>query len=790
MANYVKSILRPGSKIFLVGEAPGAEEDMMGQPFVGKAGKLLNQLLDQAGINRAEVSIANVARQRPPGNKIGFFFEDVRCTIPKPIMKQWLEELKEEIVQRKPNIVVAMGATAMWALTGEKGIAAERGYIRKSSLVPGQKMLTTYHPQKVGYEWNLAFEVILDLRKAKRESNSPEILPDSRVLHAYPSTSEFMEYLRYLLFEHKEPVAVDIETTDNCHIDIIGLADSAHHAMSFEFIQNRKPRLSATKEFEVWNTLDKVLRKRTLIFQNGMYDAAVLLHHNSIYTSGYKHDTMIAAHCCWPESKRSLAFLSSVCLNVPKWKHTSTSAPAMYNCADAANTFGVWTCLEHEMDLLGVRHTYDFEMLQIWPAMFLQLQGLLVDKEKQSELINSIKQRLVELDSEIKSAVGKEVNLNSPKQLQTLLYIDMKLPIQYKRRKSRHDDRKMTADNQALKLLARQTQNPLLDKIMESKKLTKLLSFVEVETCPEGRVYTSYNITGATMLRSSKGKVVDDEGGYKSFGRWSSSKSIIKPYGSGNLQNIPKKARNIYIPPPGYCLLQADYIQAEAVVVAYLTRNEVMMKLFKESFGLSREEKGDKYDVHKLTASMMFKLPIEEVTKELRDIGKMLRHACNYSAGPGVVANGLNCTMKEAKEMLQLYHHADPQLQLWHREIQNELRQTRTLTNLLGRKHRFTERWGDELFRSAYSFKPQSTVGDLTNTALVRFYNRFGSDTSIALQLHDAIYVYSEISDSAIRENMEKLREAMLMPLEANGEKFYIDVDFSVGKTWGSMEEV
>ena len=80
MANYVKSILRPGSHIFVVGEAPGEDEDRSGIPFVGKAGKLLNQLLEQAGINRAEVSIGNVARERPPGNKITFFFEDARCT--------------------------------------------------------------------------------------------------------------------------------------------------------------------------------------------------------------------------------------------------------------------------------------------------------------------------------------------------------------------------------------------------------------------------------------------------------------------------------------------------------------------------------------------------------------------------------------------------------------------------------------------------------------------------------------------------------------------------------------
>jgi DNA polymerase len=184
MPNYVRSILRPGSKIFLVGEMPGEEEDRMAIPFVGKNGKMLNQLLEQAGINRAEVSLANVARERPPGNKVSFFFEDTRCTTPKPIMQKWIEELKKEISEVNPNIVVALGATPMFALIGEKGIQEHRGYIQYSSLVPGKKVITTWSPQKVGFEWKLGFETVMDLRKAKNNSLTPYIAPDRRSLYA------------------------------------------------------------------------------------------------------------------------------------------------------------------------------------------------------------------------------------------------------------------------------------------------------------------------------------------------------------------------------------------------------------------------------------------------------------------------------------------------------------------------------------------------------------------------------------------------------------------------------
>lgn len=793
MGNYVKSILRPHSNILLVGEAPGETEDIRGIPFVGKAGKLLDQLLEQAGINRAEVSIANVARERPPGNKISFFFEDKRCTTPKPILKKWIGELRQEIIDTKPNMVVALGATAMYALLGEKGMEDNRGYIQHSTLVPGQKMMVTWHPQKVGYEWRLAFETIMDLRKAKLFSLSPEVPHDKRSLNAYPSTKEFMEFLDYLCYEHKAPIALDIETTADSHIDILGIADSPVHALSYNlFTGHKNPRLEPVEEQKLWYKLAMVLQKREVIMQNGMYDAAVLLLHNHVLASGYKYDTMIAAHACWPEAKRSLGFLSSICINVPRWKDTSMSAPTMYNAADACNTYGVWNVLEREMDKLGVRHTFDFEMLQVWPAMMMQLQGLEVNKEKQQEMLKSINQRLVELNIEIKNDLGgKEVNLNSPKQLQTLLYIDMKLPIQYKRRKSRYDDRKMTADAEALKKLSRINKNPVLAKIMEYKKLDKLTSFIDVDTSPEGRVHTSYNVTGATMIRKKKGLIVDDEDSYKSFGRWSSSKSIILPYGSGNLQNVPGVARQIYKAPPGYVFLQADYIQAEAVVVAYMIRDEVLIDMFKKSFGMSREDrKKNHYDVHLMTANQMFRLDFAAITDEIRRIGKVIRHATNYDAGPGVVANQLDCSMKEAKEAIMTFHNSCPQLKLWHKEIVKELNRTRTLINLLGRKHKFTDRWGDSLFRSAYSYIPQSTVGDLLNTGLVRLYNRYGSEMHICLQLHDAIYCLVKARDSEVVKGMERMKECMLMPLRAEGEEFVIDVDFAVGPSWGEMEKI
>ena len=789
---YVKTVGPVGAKIFLVGEAPGEEEDKYGKPFIGTAGQKLDRLLAEAGISRHECLIGNVARERPPGNKIDFFYEDKRRKVPKPILQGWINELRDEIKMFNPNIIVALGDTAMKALCDLSSITQNRGYIADCSLVPGKKVLPTYHPQKTNYEWKLGFDVVMDLRKAIANSSTPDFPKDTRKLHAGCSYNEFMSYLDWLLKEHSDPIALDIETADpGCHIDIIGIAANPKLAASFQVLNGKYPAVVPDKEAALCRKLGDVLSEKECIMQNGVFDMSVLWLHTHVMVERFIFDTLIAGHVCWPERPRSLAYLGSLCLNVPAWKHTSEDMPLLYNASDAANTYGIYEYMEREIDKQGVRDTFNFEMQQVYPAAMLQLQGIEVNIEVRDKLREAATSRLEQIDKELEQAVGKKVNFNSPKQLQSLLYIDMGLPVQYKRRKSASETRKATADATALQALDRKVSNPVLGQILEYKKLHKLISnFLDINLSPDNRVHTSYNITGATMLRKKKGLIIDDEEAYKSFGRWSSSASIILPYGSGNLQNIPKAARKIYTAPPGYLYLQADYMQAEAVVVAYCIGDEPAKLLFKESFGLSREERTNRHlDIHKLTAALMFGKQVQDITDEERFIGKRLRHATNYSAGPQVLANNIGCSTKDAKELFRKYHLACPMLRLWHARVQDQLRKTRMLENLHGRKHRFLDRWGDELFRSAYSFVPQSTVGDLLNKALVKIYNEYGEHLHIALQLHDAIY--NLIKESELEARIKEIRDIMLIPMHSPfGEEFTIDVDFSAGPSWGEMEEL
>lgn len=775
------------AKIMIVGESPGKEEDETGKPFQGYAGQTLNNLLGQAGIARYQCLVTNVARERPPANKISYFFEDKKCTVPKLKLLEWIAELKAEIELYKPNLIIALGSVALWALTGEKKISDFRGYIVPCTLVQGVKVLPTYHPQAVNYEWKLYFQTVLDLRKALRNSKTAEFPPDKQMFLPNVTAREFIDYMQ-MLIEHPEydKLSVDVETVQpGSHVEELGLSHDPDFGMSVFLLKGRAPALPEKDELLLWQTFARLVACKKIIMQNGAYDTGVLWHNNHILIENIWMDTLIAAHICWPELPRDLGFLGSVCLDVKPWKGSSKSQE--YNPADAANTFGIANVLLEEMKRQDVIKQFDFEMNLIPVSLMLQLQGIKVNREVQKMLIDKWSEERSKLKVELDAKIGREVNFNSSKQMKQLLYIELGLPVQYKRRKSVDEPKTITVDSNALRTLSRLVpNNPIFNLIIDYKKADLLVrQFLDIELSPEDKVHTSYNITGASS---------DDEEDTKktkrSFGRWSSSASIILPYGSGNLQNIPSEARKMYRAEPGWKIIQADYSQAEAVVVAHLTGDQKLIKMFYDSFGLSKTEKKP-YDIHKMTIALMLGCDIGQVTPAQRTAGKTIRHATSYSAGPQVLANRLGIKLKQAKELMELYHKANPNLRTWYQHIQEELKRTRTLTNLFGRKHRFLDRWGDSLFRSAYSYIPQSTVGDLLNTALLRIYNNLPSlpfDTRILLQLHDAVYI--TVEEQNVMQAVKYLRKCMLILLKCNNQEFMIDIDFKSGDSWAEGEDM
>lgn len=324
------------TKIAIVGEAWGAEEEKSRLPFVGYSGSELTRMLDEAGIHRSECLLTNVFNIHPPGNKVEWFCGPKSESLQGyPILAKSkfvherfapeLQRLSYELEDAKPNVVIALGNTPMWALLGKTAISKFRGTTELSThCAPGLKVLPTYHPAAVCRQWELRPTVILDLIKALRESEFPEIRrPKVRVFipETVEDLYEFEPFIR-----RSDCLSVDIETAGNA-ITCIGFSPSAESSLVIPFVDSRKKDRSYWRSTEdegrAWrfirDTLQRPKPKKT--FQNGLYDISFLWRSYGIKVMGAEHDTMLLHHALQPEALKGLGFLGSVYTDHGSWKH-------------------------------------------------------------------------------------------------------------------------------------------------------------------------------------------------------------------------------------------------------------------------------------------------------------------------------------------------------------------------------------------------------------------------------------------------------------------------------------
>lgn len=325
-----------GYKIAIVGEAWGEHEERERMPFVGPAGWQLNSMLGEAGIRRADCFLTNCFNIRPrPTNKIDNLCasrKEVRHALPplssgKYIRDEYLPELDRlyrELSEAAPNVIVTCGGTATWALLRDGRISKLRGAVAESVTVPGRKVLPTYHPSYIlqgGYE--ARHVTILDLIKARRESEFPEIRRPVRTVYTEPLLTELdWFYDRFIL--PSKLLAIDIETRGE-RITCIGFAPSIDMALVVPFEDLRKPGLnywgSVQAEVAAWHWVKKVcMCPVPKVFQNGLFDMHRLWRGYGIPVHNAEHDTMLLHHALQPESPKGLDYLGSVYTSESAWK--------------------------------------------------------------------------------------------------------------------------------------------------------------------------------------------------------------------------------------------------------------------------------------------------------------------------------------------------------------------------------------------------------------------------------------------------------------------------------------
>ena len=453
----------------LVGEAPGREEERRGQPFVGQAGFLLDQMLAVAGISRADCFITNVSNVRPPNNDFGIFYGDAKRTDPTTELIDQRERLLIELDEVKPHVVVALGEEALRTTAAVTGITAYRGVMNERKRSDGtlRRVLPTYHPAYVNRVYNERSVVELDLKKAYRQARNP-YTPQMQ-FQIDPTIDQILDWFN----KHHSPVAVDIETIGPC-TRCVGFGWSPTEAISIPLIWRGKHRWQPEEEKLILQCLNAQLADPTIkkYLQNSPFDCTMVGRELGFHIDGIELDTMYAFHLLYPglggvakrkggnvveesQGRKGLKFISSLYTDFPMYwgkdRFETDKNNATYNCYDCCATWIAAQAIEEE---LVERKLSKFYHQKVHPTIFaltrVQNRGILMDIEQREVVRVDTEAKLEEAKKRLGEAIGFDLNPNSPKQVKELIYGQWKLPEQYK-----PGSKAATTDDDALRILAR-----------------------------------------------------------------------------------------------------------------------------------------------------------------------------------------------------------------------------------------------------------------------------------------------------------------------------------------------
>lgn len=804
-----------GASIEIVGEAPGREEAESGMPFVGKSGKLLTRIITAAGYDRSLCTINNVVKRAPSG---GFDSEAFRADfytvreVPtytktgklskkthKVIQRSeelnaYIDLLREELYARKPNIVVACGNEALSALCGIDGVLSYRGSVMESTLVPGLKVMPIVHPSWIlsNAQWEYYYITVADFRKAVAESKYPDILRRSYESIIAPSLDTCIDYLRNLSDNPDVRWSFDIETRAGS-IACMGFC-AGTRALCIPFQTTAGPSWSPVEEAALLREISKVFaRNPNLVGQNLVYDLDWMLDYG-IEARDIYLDTMVGQFILAPEMPKGLDYIASLYTDAVYYKDEGKTWNSRipdeqlwkYNCKDVWYTLWSSYAIEEQLRKQGkwqLWQDYGRKLFDI--ALEIQKRGVEVDRVALAQAQKIIMDEYERLRPQVVSAVGYEINVNSPKAVQDYLVNTLQLPLKRKRGTG-----KVTADEDALmsllvKPLPKKRQGKVdpayrdkIKLIMKERHLRKAGTYVGIKIQsggdyiadplfmdPDGVVRSMVNVAGTKTWRFSMS---------------------ASPHGTGwNLQTAPKQLR-CYKAPEGRIFLQPDQKQAEARVVAYLAQCKRQIELFNDP----------KWSIHMDLGRDVFKRELSKDSPEYT-AAKSGVHGGNFRMMAERLAKTTGVAVEICELALEGYHRKYPEIRYnFHEGVKREIMEKGYLENPFGLRRYFfralaglilTGQFSNDDWNDACSWIPQSTVPFITNLTLINTCSILDY-CWIHQQGHDAFLI-------SVPEGCEEeaanviLAEGSKIKCHIHGRELVIPWEMTMGYTWGNMYE-
>ena len=568
----------------------------------------------------------------------------------------------------------------------------------------------------------------------------------------------------------KETFSLDTETTgtDPITAKLVG--------MSFSYAENQAfyvpiPAEQAEAQ-KIVNEFRPVFEKAGAlkVGQNIKYDMLVLGNYG-VEVCGPLFDTMVAHYVLQPELRHNMDYLAEIYLHYqtihieeligPKGKSQKNmrdlppEAIYKYACEDADVTLKLKHALEKELKEQGAEKLfYEIEMPLVPILAYMERNGVRVDTEALKQTSEHFTARMNQIEEEVHRLAGTDFNIASPKQVGEVLFD--KLHIVEKAKKTKTGQ--YVTSEEVLESL--RGKHEIVGKILEHRGLKKLLG-TYIDALPllinpeTGKIHTSFNQTVTAT------------------GRLSSS--------NPNLQNIPirnedgKEIRKAFIPEDGCEFFSADYSQIELRIMAHLSGDKNMIEAFRE---------GD--DIHAATAAKVYKIAIEDVTREQRSKAKTANFGIIYGISVFGLAERMNVPRQEAKELIDGYFETYPQIKEYMEKSIERARANGYIETIFGRKRFLPDINSRNAVvrgyaeRNAINAPIQGSAADIIKVAMIKIFQRFQSESirsKMILQVHD------ELNFSVVPEEKEKVQQIVMEEME---KAYLMQVPLKADCGWGN----
>lgn len=588
--------------------------------------------------------------------------------------------------------------------------------------------------------------------------------------------SKFEEWLKRL--ESAELFAFDTETTslDYSKAQIVGVsfAVTPGKAAYVPFVHNYPEAPQQLNREEILDKLRPLLENpaKAKLGQNLKYDAHILANHG-ITLRGIAHDTMLESYVLNSTlTKHNMDDLAKEYLGVTTityqditgkgvkqipFQEVSLEQAGPYAAEDADITLQLHQTLIAKLNaqpsLLKLYSEIEIPLLTVLTR--IESNGVLIDNAMLSQQSLELAGHIATLEQQAHDLAGHVFNLGSPKQIQSILYDQQKLPILKKTPKGQPSTEESVLQELAL-------QYPLPKLILEHRSLSKLKS-TYTDKLPQqvddktGRIHTSYHQAVAAT------------------GRLSSS--------DPNLQNIPirseegRKIRQAFIAPPSYKIVAADYSQIELRIMAHLSADAGLLKAFSAG-----------EDIHKATAAEVFGVALDQVTTDLRRSAKAINFGLIYGMSSFGLANQLGLTRGQAQSYIDLYFARYPGVKNYMDTIKEQAREQGYVETLFGRRLYLPEIKSKNAARRQYAERTainapmQGTAADIIKLAMIstdQWLREENPDAKIIMQVHDELVF--EVAEDQLDACCKHIRNLMCSAAELN---VPLLVDIGIGNNW------